>query len=164
MLTLVGCSGGDGGDDGRERAAAAQEQRIAPAEYARRVDRLCARVATEVADSQDRLRTAAADRGPEGVQRERVADLLAEQLAAIVRFREDVAAIALPSAHAGDALRLVEKTRGAERELAEAVDALRAGDDERASEALERYGVLSLESTAVAGNSELPFAICGAGA
>jgi hypothetical protein len=163
VLMLVGCGGGDGGE-GRERGAAAQEPRLAPAEYARRVDRLCVRVTRQAAPFQERVRTALARGGSDREQMARVADVLEEQLAVVTRFREDVEKVALPRAHADDARSLVEKTKAAETELNEAIDALRAGEEQRATEALRRYAGLSLQSASIARDSELPFAICGAGA
>ena len=163
VLALAGCGGGQGSED-RQRSDAAQERTLAPAEYARRVDRLCTRVTRQVAPFQGRLRTALARGGSERTQMAGVANVLDQQLAVVTGFREDVEAIALPSAHADDARRLIEKTKAAERELAAAIDALRAGAEERATGALRRYAGLSLQSASIARDSELGFAICGAGA
>jgi hypothetical protein len=164
VLVLAGCGGGDGEAEPESQApATTHQQGLPPAEYAERVDRLCARVIREVAPYRERARKAIARRGSERQQMARLADVLEDQLAVVTRFRKDEA-VGLPSAHADDARRLVEKTIVAERELREAVVAFRAGEGKRAAEAMQRYAGLSLQTASVARDSELGFAICGAGA
>jgi hypothetical protein len=79
-------------------------------------------------------------------------------------FRRRFEALGTPSAHRDHAERLLEKTRAAEAELERAIEALRDGDGQEAGDALRRYAGLSQQTAAIARDSELDFAICGAGA
>jgi hypothetical protein len=145
--------------------AAATTRGLEPRAYAREVDDLCRDVAERVTELRVQERGAEVEASglPDREKYRRLADLLAEQLRAIERFNDDVAALGLPTRHADDARRLLEKSDAATAELRSAISRFRAGDPEGASEAMQRYAGLSLQSAAVARDSELGFALCGAG-
>jgi hypothetical protein len=165
FLGLAAC-GGDGGDDEAEGPATTSGSAMPARQYAKRADELCARVVTKVADARIRQRLSRIDQsaGPEEEKLERAAPILAEQLRMISAFRREVEQLGTPSAHQDDAERMIEKTRSAEEELEEAVASAREGDSEDAREAIARYYGFSLQSASIARDSELNFAICGAGA
>jgi hypothetical protein len=170
-LGLVAC-GGDGGggpDEGGSPATTStttSATTIPAAQYAKRADELCAQVAKKVIDARIQLRLGKIEQSDasEEDKLERAAPILAEQLQMISEFRRKIEQLGMPSAHRDDAERLLEKTRSAEEELENAVDSARESDSEKAREAIGRYAGFSSQSASIARDSELNFAICGAGA
>ena len=79
-------------------------------------------------------------------------------------FRGDLEALGRPATGGEDVDQMLEKTRSAEDELARGIEAARDGDEEEFSEAMQRYAGLASQSSSIARDSELNFAICGAGA
>lgn len=136
------------------------------AQYAKRADELCAQVAKKVVDAriQERLSEIELSDAAEEEQLERAAPIIAEQLRMISEFRRKIEQLGLPNAHRDDAELLLEKTRSAEKELEKAVASARAGDSEKAREAIGRYAGFSSQSASIARDSELNFAVCGSGA
>jgi hypothetical protein len=162
-LGLTAC----GGDDEETASPGTTSAETIPAdEYARRADELCGQVVRKVlaARIQQRLTRIEQTRTTKEQQARLAAPVLAEQLQLISEFRRQVEELGLPSEHRDDAERLLEKTRSAEDELEQAVASARVGDSEATLEAIGRYAGLSSQSASIARDSELNFAICGAGA
>lgn len=163
FIALAGCGGGNGA----ESSDAPSGARTVPAtQYAEQADELCRQLSAEVLELrvQERLREILGTAASEGDKARQSADVFAEQQAVLSDFLQDFEALGLPSEHRDDAERLIDKSRSAETELEEAIDAMRDGDTDRATESLQRYGALSQESASIARDSELDFAICGSGA
>jgi hypothetical protein len=166
-LGLAACGGGGaGGDDKAESPAKTSGSTMPAAQYAKRADDLCAQVAKNVIDAriQERLAGIEQSDASEADKVKRAAPIMAEQLQMISEFRRKLEQLGMPSAHRGDAERLVEKTRSAENELEKAVASAREGDAEDAREAIGRYAGFSSQSASIARDSKLNFAICGSGA
>ena len=163
VATVVAC-GGNGGD--AEPRAGSEEPSIPAVRYAERADSLCRKLALDVQKlrTQARLRTIQQRSASEREAIKRSADVLAEQLTAIAAFRRRFEALGMPDEHRDDAQRLLDKTRAAEEELQQAIDALRAADEAEAASALQRYFGFSQQSASIARDSELNFAVCGVGA
>ena len=164
---LAACGGdGVGGDDEARSPATTSGSTMPAAQYAKRADELCAQVATKVVDAriQQRLSRIEQSNASEDEKLERATPILAEQLRMISEFRRKVEQLGMPSTHRDDAERIVEKTRSAVEELEKAVASARKGDSETAREAIGRYAGFSSQSASMARDSELNFAICGAGA
>jgi hypothetical protein len=156
---LAGCAGSE------EDGTASETSTVSASQYAERADELCRRLLTDIVDLrvQERLREIQERDGSEDERMERSADVLAEQHALIGEFVREVEALGMPSEHRDDAELLIEKTRSAEAELEQAIDSLRAGDETEATEAMQRYAGFSQQSASIARDSELNFAVCGAG-
>jgi hypothetical protein len=144
----------------------AEEPTIPAARYAERADALCRKLAVDVQKlrTQARLRTIQQQSASEPDAMKRSADVLAEQLTVIAAFSRRFEALGMPDEHGDDAQRLLGKTRAAEEELQQAIDALRAADEAEATSALQRYFGFSQQSASIARDSELNFAACGVGA
>ena len=164
-LVLAACGGGGSGDS-RDEAADTSGPTVPAAEYAQRADDLCRQllVDLEEAQIQQRLRTIQAGPASDSAKFKRFAPIFAEQLELVSEFRRRIEQLGMPSAHGDDARALLEKTRSAEDELQNAIDAARSGDAKGATDAIQRYAGFSAQSASIARDSKLNFAICGAGA
>lgn len=156
-LAASGCAGGEEGATGTT---------LSGEEYSQRADDLCAHLAADVADlgAEQKGREILSGGGSDEEKMNRVADLLDDQLQILSDFREDVERLGRPATGADDVDRILEKTRSAEHELARAIDALRDEDEDGFLAAAQRYAELSQQSAEIARDSELDFAVCGAGA
>jgi hypothetical protein len=156
-LALASCGGAD--------KTAAEEPTVPAAQYAERGDELCRRVAVQVIDLriQQRLRKAQYSPGTEEKKLTRAVPVLVDQLRVISEFRRKFELLGWPSTHRDDAERLIDKSRSAEEELQRVIDAARSHDAAKAGDALRRYYGFATQSASIARDSELNFAICGAG-
>jgi hypothetical protein len=161
-LGLAAC-GGD--DDEAESSPTTSAKTIRADQYAKRADELCAQVATKVIDAriQQRLSRIEQSNAPEAEKLEQATPVMAEQLRMVSDFARKVEQLGLPSAHRDDAELLLAKTRSAVKELEKALAFARKGDSENARHAIGRYAGFSSQSASIARDSELNFAICGAG-
>jgi hypothetical protein len=160
-LLATACGGGDGNADGTLTTST-----LSAEEYARQADELCRDVLAEISELDLQAKGEEILSGP-GSDEEKLAEiarLLEDQLQAITRFREGIEGLGRPSTGAEDVDRILEETRLAEQELEQAIDAARQGDDEGFAESMQRYAGYASQSASIARDSELDFAICGAGA
>ena len=168
VAMLAGCAGDDNGARGGAGTTGdiSGPPVLPAARYVERADELCRQLIADYADlrAQERLREIDQSRVAESEKLARFADVLAEQLAVVSAFRQRIEALGLPSEHRDDAQQLLEKARSAENALDQAVEAFRESNVNEANEALQRYFGFSQQSASIARDSQLNFAICGAGA
>jgi hypothetical protein len=162
-VALAACGGDSGVAD--ETAPPQTTTRVSAAEYVERADALCERVAADVEelDAQGRLQSILSGAGADNEKMAQAADVLEDQLTLISEFRADVEALGKPNVNAEDVEQISAKSREAEAALENAIDALRAGNEAEATEALQSYAERSLESAEIAQASELGFEACGSG-
>jgi hypothetical protein len=163
-VALAACGGDTGVAD--ESAPPQTTTGLSAAEYVQRADALCERVAVDVEelDAQGRLQSILSGTGANGEKMSQAADVLEEQLTLISEFRVDVEALGKPAVNSEDVEQISAKSREAEVALEDAIDALRAGNEVEATEALQKYAERSQESAEIAQASELGFEACGSGA
>jgi hypothetical protein len=163
-VALAACGGDTGVAD--ESAPPQTTTGLSAAEYVQRADALCERVAVDVEelDAQGRLQSILSGTGANGEKMSQAADVLEEQLTLISEFRVDVEALGKPAVNSEDVEQISAKSREAEVALEDAIDALRAGNEVEATEALQTYAERSQESAEIAQASELGFEACGSGA
>jgi hypothetical protein len=163
-VALAACGGDPGGAD--ESAPPQTTTGLSATEYVQRADALCERVAVDVEelDAQGRLQSILSGTGADDEKMSQAADVLEEQLALISEFRVDVEALGKPAVNSEDVEQISARSREAEVALEDAIDALRAGNEVEATEALQTYAERSQESAEIAQASELGFEACGSGA
>jgi hypothetical protein len=159
-LAATGCGGGDESADGTVTTTLSAE------EYVEGADELCRRAATGVVDLnlQEKAQEVLSGAGTTEEKLNQLAELLDQQLQVVSEFRRDLEALGRPATGGEDVDQILEKTRSAEDELARGIDAARDGDEEEFTEAMQRYAGHASQSASIARDSELNFAICGAGA
>jgi hypothetical protein len=163
---LAGCGGSSDeaariGTTGMTSTAAAT---LSTGEWVARADEICLDTSERVLDLDVQTRAQELEALPRGERLEESAALLEEQHVEIARMRRELEQLGLPRTQARDARRIVRDTQAAEDRLAEAIEHFRAGDEDAANQALQRYYTLSLKSAKVAALSDLGFEVCGAGA
>jgi hypothetical protein len=155
LTFAAGCGGGDGdGADADEPEVA--DRSVPTNEYVTKADDICRDVGQRVLALRDELRTAE--------DRNQAADILQRQLEIVRDMRRRLAALGAPDGNRELAEELIADIADAEPHLEDTIDALRAGDEERANESGQRYAEASLESARQVRDSGLDFEVCGSGA
>ena len=95
---------------------------------------------------------------------QKAALLLERQLKAVRDMRDRLAALGLPKGQEDIARELITDIDDALPHLETAIEAMRDGDQERATESAQRYAASSMESAREVRESGLDFEVCGSGA
>ena len=146
-VLLTGGCGGESSTTGSATGSTKVGTTMSAEDYARRADELCRRAATEVTEL--------------GIQ-EKGQEILSGP--GTTEEKRDIEALGKPATGGEDVDQFLEKTRSAEDELARGIAAARDGDEDEFTDAMQRYAGLASQSASIAQDSELNFAICGAGA
>jgi acyl-CoA reductase-like NAD-dependent aldehyde dehydrogenase len=157
LVAAAGCGGGD--DDGADTVAGGvtiADRTVSPEQYVDQADDICADTARRVVAIQQDINKADTPR--------KAADLLERQLEAVRDMRDRLAALGLPEGQEEVAKELLTDIDDALPHLEAAIEAMRDGDEERATESAQRYAASSLESAREVRDSGLDFEVCGSGA
>ena len=165
-VLLAGGCGGESSTTGIATGSTNVGTTISAEDYARQADELCRRAATEVTELgiQEKGQEILSGPGTTEEKLNQIAELLDQQLQVVSDFRRDIEALGKPATGGEDVDQFLEKTRSAEDELAGGIAAARDGDEGEFTDAMQRYAGLASQSVSIARDSELNFAICGAGA
>jgi acyl-CoA reductase-like NAD-dependent aldehyde dehydrogenase len=158
LLALVASCGGEdeqGGDTVAESVTIA-DRTVSPEQYVDQADDICADTARRVVAIQKDIGKADTP--------QKAADLLERQLEAVRDMRDRLAALGLPEGQEDIARELLTDIDDALPHLEAAIEATRAGDEERATESAQRYAASSMESAREVRESGLDFEVCGSGA
>jgi hypothetical protein len=165
-VLLAGGCGGESSTTDSTTGSTNVGSTISAEDYAHEADELCRRVATEVTELgiQEKGQEILSGPGTTEEKLNQIAELLDQQLQVVSDFRRDIEALGKPATSGEDVDEFLEKTGSAEDELARGIAAARDGDEGEFTDAMQRYAGLASQSASIARDSELNFAICGAGA
>jgi hypothetical protein len=132
------------------------DRTVSPEQYVERADDICHDTARRVVAIQKDVNKADTP--------QKAADLLERQRQAVIDMRDRLAALGLPEGQENVARELLSDIDDALPHLEAAIDAMRDGDEQRATESAQRYAASSMESAREVRESGLDFEVCGSGA